>query len=168
MQKSLGEPSNLFFKVFPPCLPKIKAMAAGFRSGEFTEDLIQEGLAALYRATLVYDETKGVPFEGFAMPCVRNAMISALRANNKVPAASLYEVEDIPSLQTPDEYALLKDDFQNIKELVIKNLSTFECKVLSLYLKGCSYAQMAVVLNKNEKSIDNAMTRVRHKLSNIL
>ncbi len=168
MHKSSGEQSALFPKVFPVCLPKIKAMAAGFRSGEFTEDLIQEGLAALYYATLVYDEKRGVPFEGFAMPCIRNAMISALRKNNNIPAASLYEVEDIPSLNTPDNYALLKDDFQNIKALIVKALSPMEYKVLSMYLNGYSYAQAAVALGKSEKSIDNAMSRVRKKLSNLL
>lgn len=168
MQKSSGEQSTLFPKVFPACLPKIKAMAAGFRSGEFTEDLIQEGLAALYCASLVYDETRGVPFEGFAMPCIRNAMISALRRQNKVPAASLSDVEDIPSLSTPDDHALLKDDFQNIKALIVEKLSPMECKVLSLYLNGYSYKEAAAALNKSEKSIDNAMSRVRKKLSELL
>ena len=168
MHKSSGEQGTLFKKVFPACLPKIKAMAAGFRSGEFTEDLVQEGLAALYYATLVYDESRGVPFEGFAMPCVRNAMISALRKNSNLPAASLCEVENIPGPLTPDDHALLKDDFHNIKTLIKQSLSSLEFKVLSLYLNGYSYKEAAFALNKSEKSIDNAMSRVRQKLSKLL
>ncbi len=168
MHKSSGEQSALFPKVFPVCLPKIKAMAAGFRSGEFTEDLIQEGLAALYCASLVYDESRGVPFEGFAMPCIRNAMVSALRKLSKIPVASLSEVEDVPSSFTLDNYALLKDDFQNIKTHIKKQLSPLEYKVLSFYLNGYSYREIGAALKKNEKSVNNAMSRVRKKLSELL
>lgn len=167
MQNSSAEQGALFRKAFPACLPKIKAMAAGFCSGEFTEDLVQEGLAALYCATLSFDESRGVPFEGYAIPCIRNAMISALRKVNKVPVSSLSDIEDIPYAFTPDDNALLKDEYQNIKETLKANLSPFEYRVLSLYIDGYSYSQTAKILSKPVKSVDNAMARTRRKLSNI-
>ena len=45
-----------------------------------------------------------------------------------------------------------------------KNLSSFETKVLVLYLQGRSYFEIAHVLDKPEKSIDNALQRIKRKL----
>ena len=44
-----------------------------------------------------------------------------------------------------------------------KVLSSFESKVLSLYLQGKTYNKIAEITGKPEKSIDNALQRVKRK-----
>jgi RNA polymerase sporulation-specific sigma factor len=51
---------------------------------------------------------------------------------------------------------------------MVKNLSSFETRVLVLYLQGRSYFEIAHVLDKPEKSIDNALQRVKKKLERFL
>ena len=55
----------------------------------------------------------------------------------------------------------IKSVFSNIE----KSLSDLEKKVLGLYLYGYSYKQIATALSVTEKSISNALCRVRNKLS---
>lgn len=49
-----------------------------------------------------------------------------------------------------------------------KNLSNFENSVLSLYLDNKSYAEISKITGKSEKSIDNALQRVKKKLEKYL
>ena len=50
-----------------------------------------------------------------------------------------------------------------ILEHFSKALSSFESQVLSLYLQGRSYSRIAEITGKPEKSIDNALQRVKKK-----
>ena len=52
-----------------------------------------------------------------------------------------------------------------INKEIERSLSEFEYKVLRLYLQGVSYVRIAKVLEKEEKAIDNAIQRIRKKLS---
>ena len=45
-----------------------------------------------------------------------------------------------------------------------KELSKFEFDVFNFYLKNYSYKEIASVLDKTEKSINNAIQRIRKKL----
>ena len=72
-----SEGSSLFSENLPQLLPKIRALASAFaREGE-TEDMVQEGLIALYSCCSSFDPSRGVPFEAYAMTCVRRRLISA-------------------------------------------------------------------------------------------
>ncbi len=161
-----------FAKALSELMPRIKTAAASFHAGEYTDDLVQEGLLALYCATKVYDAGRGVPFDAYAYTCIRNAMISALRKISKDTTAFGCNYDDssnmISTTPGPDELALMTEDFQNIKTLIKDNLSDFEKKVLSLYLNGYSYANIASALHKSEKSVDNALSRTKKKLSKLL
>ena len=71
----------------------------------------------------------------------------------------------LSNFPAPDEYALGQEGFETVRNLLINLLSDYELKVLSLYLKGHSYSEIATMLHKSEKSVDNALTRVKAKLS---
>ena len=47
-------------------------------------------------------------------------------------------------------------------------MSPMEKKVLDLFLDGLSYRDIAQVLKKDEKSVDNAVQRIRRKLAHSL
>jgi RNA polymerase sigma factor for flagellar operon FliA len=48
------------------------------------EDLSQAALVGLYKAILDFDSTRGVPFEGYAYPRVRGAVLDELRSNDSL------------------------------------------------------------------------------------
>ena len=126
----------------------------------------------------------------YASTCVRRQMISAVRVslNKKNLPLSSYigiggqgglivenidsqEGEDdeieytIPSEDlTPEERVMLAERNAELKKRIDEALSGFEKEVLVHYLNGESYKQIAKLLDKNEKSIDNAIVRIKSKL----
>ena len=68
----------------------------------------------------------------------------------------------------PEEIMITKESFSSIEEKMNDTLSKLEWNVLSLYLEGKSYNEIATLLNKCEKSIDNALQRIKKKVSKIL
>ena len=55
-------------------------------------------------------------------------------------------------------------DENEIKNKMLNCLSSYEISVLELYLKGLTYEQIALKLQKNLKAIDNALQRARKKI----
>ena len=85
----------------------------------------------------------------------------------------VYESDDeeqlyfiIPSSSPlPDDELIYKEKVDEIKNAIDQKLSTYERKVLSLYLKGLSYKEMGQILEKETKSIENCLSRIKSKLS---
>ena len=69
--------------------------------------------------------------------------------------------------RTTEDQVLDKENEQELQSAFAKHLSPFEQTVLSLYLTGLSYGEMAVQTGKSEKSIDNAVQRIRRKLARL-
>ncbi len=146
------------------------------------EDLHQEGIIALCNAVTSYDENKEASFKTYASLCVRRAVISAIKKLNSKNAKVLtdsikYEREGvfddddemiivIPSSNPlPDDKLIWKERLEEIKQFVAKNLSTYEKLVLGEFLKGKSYLEISKVVNKDTTSVENALSRIRSKLS---
>lgn len=159
-----------FLSALPRFLPKIHALAAHYSgSADLFDDMVQEGLIALFQSTALYDPARGVPFDAFALVCIKRRLTTAAKKNAVDSCSSIRNFEDTPdmlsSFPAPDEYALGQEGFETVRNLLIDLLSDYELEVLSLYLKGCSYSEIAAQLHKSEKSVDNALTRARAKLS---
>ena len=60
---------------------------------------------------------------------------------------------------------LEKEDMEELKKVIIDTLSPLEYKILTLYLKGYKYNEIAEMANISKKSIDNGLTRIKNKLS---
>ena len=58
------------------------------------------------------------------------------------------------------EHETKEEFFQRLQE----KLSSMEKKVLYLYLEGHSYTQIAELMDKTPKSIDNSLQRIRAKI----
>lgn len=133
------------------------------------EDLLQEGKIGVIKAAYSFNGD-GV-FSAFAMRCIKSAMITEIRRftalknrplNGSVPlsAADGMEGGDNP------ETALLSSEEE--KELFSKlkdSLSGAEYSVLKLYLQGYSRKEIAQKSGKDEKSVDNALQRIKDKLA---
>lgn len=144
--------------------------------GAEQEDLLQEGILGLLKAIKFYDETKS-SFSSFAFLCIRREMISAIRKANTQKNSVLNEalttssmIEDssdldnyISSENNPEEAYLLKEEIKEFKNFSDKNFSKFEKEVLKYLIRGYSYREIAKILSKNLKSIDNTIQRIRKK-----
>lgn len=160
---------------------------AYFLIGADSEDIIQEGMIGLYKAVRDYDITRNASFRGFAELCVNGQMITAIKAatRQKHQPLNSYVSLNKPIFEEESDQTymdLLKEgellnpeavfigqESKNILETqMVKSLSGFETRVLALYLQGRSYFEIAKKLRKTEKSIDNALQRVKKKLERFL
>lgn len=158
-----------FLDVLPGLLPKIHALAHHFTGAAEQDDLVQEGLIALYECSRSFDDTRGVPFEGYALTCIRRRMISTIRKNSVDCSLSIEECQSLPDLVStapaPEDYALGKESVERLRVFIQSHLSPLERRVMGLHLEGASYREIAAQIGKSEKSVENALSRIRTKLS---
>lgn len=139
----------------------------------YCEDLRQEASLVFYNSILAYDlEQNEVEFGLFAKICIHNALVSQLRALKKRCEEPIEKIpENLFSAQGTDDPSVRILEQERIKSLysvIRKNLSDFEYEVWQLYVSGRSAAEVALVLSSNEKSITNAIYRIRKKLRALL
>lgn len=157
---------------------------AYFLVGGDSDDLIQEGMIGLYNAIGHYDESMASSFMTYAAICINNKLISAVSADGRQKNVPLNGYVSIYSSITDEtgEEASLSDvlpDTENINpEAIILNeeqekltinrlfgkLSALEKEILSYYMEGMSYSEIAKIIGKTEKSVDNAIQRIRLKM----
>ena len=155
-----------------------------FLIGAETEDLTQEGMIGLYKAIRDYSPDKGTTFSTFATLCIKRQIQTAVNASNRKKHSplnsyiSLYSSNDendssliealeaSPGESNPEKMIIAREQKKAMDNRIQSELSAMEKKVLTLYLEGLSYAAIAEKLGKNEKSINNALQRIRGKLSN--
>lgn len=142
------------------------------------DDLVQEGTIGLYKAIMAYNQKKEASFITFATLCIKRQLQSLIRKENAQKNAvflELFDNEDISKLidiptnkGNPEQVVISNQNLQYIKNEIKSQLSDFEYKVLQRYLNGMSYEQIANESGTNKKSIDNALARLRAKLSHLL
>ena len=159
---------------YNPMLKKIlNSYTTDEMSKEDVEDLTQEELIAFYRAIINFDrEQSDVEFGLYAKICVTNSMISYKRAAVKKSNESLIGDEEMNSISDPDgevsEFFQRRESERELGEQIEKTLSVYENEVWSYYVNGYSSKEIATKLSSNEKSIDNAIFRIRRKLKTLL
>ena len=169
-------------------LVRKKAKAMYLLGGE-NDDLIQEGMIGLFKAIRDYDTTQDASFHSFADLCIGRQMCTAIKLSQRqkhIPLnsyVSLYEQqidaneEAQPPLievlhseknNSPEELFLDKEYFSMIEKELNGRLSDLEGRVLYLHLMGEDYRSIARLLDKSPKSIDNALQRIKTKMSDVL
>src|SRR6266849_6359915 len=161
---------------------RIKAKSY-FLIGADREDIIQEGMIGLYKAVRDFKADKLSSFRAFAELCITRQIITAIKTATRqkhIPLNSyislnkpiydedsdrtLLDVISSIKVSDPEELVINQEASATMRERIRKNLSELECKVLTAYLEGKSYQEMANELNRHVKSIDNALQRVKRKL----
>lgn len=140
------------------------------------EDLYQEGMMGFVSAVYYYDENRGASFSTFVSRVVSNRMILAY--NNMCDYSKLFLVTETNSEQflnnvdtgnlSPEEFVVSNECYDEYLAFVDTDFSEFEKKVYKLYLKNLSYNEMSVFLGCSEKSIDNALQRIKKKIREFL
>lgn len=130
------------------------------------EDLSQEGFLGLLNAISKFDHSKKVKFSTFAEVCINNKIKTAFVKNNKIdlPIGNITTAEDSFIDDNPESILLQKERLEEIYNGIISLLSKQEWEILKLYLNDSSYVEIAQQLAISQKSVDNAMQRVRRKL----
>ena len=148
-----------------------------YLAGGDHEDLLQEGMIGLLKAVREYEPGRS-SFRSFAARCIRSRIYDAIRTaqgkNQQVLSTAVpLEHPEGPDLQEwlydrdadPEALAIHRDEQRQIAAELDALLSGFEKSVLALYLEGLSFSEMARRLGRPVKSVDNAVTRIRSKLS---
>jgi len=164
--------------------PMVSSIARGyFLVGGDDEDLVQEGMIGLYKAIQTYKEDNKATFSTFAYLCILRQVQNAIRVSLRKNRATLNKClpisnqgmivvdnEDgngiylVSDEMTPEENLIQQEQKQELSHLIKKQLSGFEFSVLGLYLKGYSHLDISHKLNKDIKSVSNAIARMRVKL----
>jgi len=155
-----------------------KARAMYLVGGE-TDDLIQEGMLGLFKAVRDYQTGKEASFATFASLCIDRQIYNAIQSSNRKkhgPLNSYISLSDEEfelelrqvSEQSPEAIVIGNEQAQGLRKIIQKTLSAFENEVLKSYLAGNDYVQIAELLDKEPKSIDNALQRIRNKVRGCL
>ncbi len=154
--------------------PLVKSVSAHFfLLGGDREDLIQEGMIGLYSAISSFREDDTAKFSAYAKKCVRNAIIDAVRKRNGASHAALND--SVPILEVCDlvgdgdieDEIIRKEDAREFLQKISRGLSSYEFKVLVMYLDGMTCAETAEALKKEPKSVGNALSRVKEKIARL-
>ena len=150
----------------------IKARAY-FLIGADHDDVIQEGMIGLYKAIQEYEAEKGASFRTFSDICITRQMLSAIKAASRQKHMPLnkyipFDTEDDCYANSPEDIFIGNESKTHLESIIGKSLTQLEKSVLFLYLEGRSYIEIAQILGKNEKSIDNSIQRVRKKVGKSL
>lgn len=171
-------------------IQKYKALARNkaksyFIAGGDNEDVIQEGMIGLFKAIRDYDGAGGASFQTFADMCVTRQILSAIEGANRKKHQILNDAlslndrepedgeEGAPLIDRiaaaedmdPEKVALASDLVERLEADGVRVFSPLENKVWAALLQGLSYREIAERLGKTPKSIDNAIQRIKKKLS---
>lgn len=161
-----------------------KKIRSNFFVGADKEDLIQEGMIGLFKAINDYNPEMKASFRSFATLCITRQISTAFRTATRQKHMPLNtsislnlpvigQEDDMLTLMdvlkddehsNPEAMMINKESLERLKKDMKEALSAFEWQVLVLHARGRTYHEIAEMMNKAPKSIDNALQRIKKKL----
>lgn len=166
-------------------LVRIKARSY-FLIGADHEDIVQEGMIGLYKAVRDFRPERQVSFRAFSDLCIKRQIITAIKTATRqkhIPLNSyvslnrpVYEEDNERTLldviegriTNPEELFINQEEMVSMQTMMDEALSGFERQVLRAFLDGKSYQEIALMLNRHVKAVDNALQRIKKKLTRYL
>ncbi|HNH87390.1 MAG TPA: RNA polymerase sporulation sigma factor SigH [Solirubrobacterales bacterium] len=156
-----------------------------FLAGGDADDLIQEGLVGLYKAIRDYRTDRESSFRNFAELCITRQIITAVKtatrnkhvplnqyvsfgqspASNTESETTMEEILPGPTALDPVNQAISSEELSSLVSCLQSTLSEMESSVLGYYLEDRSYEDVAALLGCETKTVDNALQRVKRKVS---
>ena len=147
-------------------------------------DLIQEGMLGLNLAINSFDNEKETSFYTYAKKCIERRIISVIvssrrlkhkflneslsfEINDEVSQSFIHEKNLEDNSYNPEEILVNSESFEELIKEVSSHLTEFEIQVFELKLNGFDYKEIAEILDKDTKSIDNALQRIKSKIKKI-
>ncbi len=156
---------------------------AYFLMGADREDIVQEGMIGLFKAIRDYQPNRMASFKSFSEMCVKRQIITAIKTATRqkhMPLNSyvslnkpvfdedsdrtLFDMMTNSKDLNPEYLIIKREELDMIESKMGEVLSDMEWEVLTAYLEGKSYHEIATELDKHVKSVDNALQRVKKKL----
>ena len=151
-----------------------RAKARGyFLIGADNDDIEQEGMIGLFKAVRDFRPDRQASFRAFAELCITRQKhqplnsylsLSGTRPGEENGSGTVEEVLEAKGLIDPIEFIISMEDLRSMRRMMSEMLSKLEVEVLRLYVEGKSYQEIAEVLGRHVKSIDNALQRIKRKL----
>ncbi len=170
--------NNIMYKKYEPLIYKTakRMYKHGKKLGLELNDLIQEGMLGLSKAIDAFDEHGDTMFYTYAKLCIERKMLSYVISSGRSHQKALNESISIDSAFSDLEYAF-KNDTSNPEKILINEekkqdlinkakdiLTDFELQVFDLKASGFNYKEIAELLDKEPKAVDNAIQRIKNKL----
>ncbi len=164
---------------------RLKASSFFLVGGE-SDDLVQEGLVGLFKAVRDYRHDRQASFRSFAELCIHRQIISAIKSSmrqkhaplntyvsfshtragaNNDQEMSLADVLPGDPAGDPVNQAISSEELRALVGCLQRVLSPLESGVLTMYLEGRSYEEIADHLDCTPKTVDNALQRVKRKVA---
>ena len=164
-----------------------------FLSSAEPGDLVQEGMIGLFKAYRGYSEASDTSFKTFATLCITRQIQQALVRDSRqknIPMQAYLSINNQgkvllregdnendqdddngfyieAQVLSPEESVLFREKLQEIGKVIDKLLSPLEKRVLGSYISGHNYQEISKIMNKQPKSIDNALQRIKIKLKEL-
>ena len=148
-----------------------------FLIGGENDDLIQEGMIGLFKAVRDYQPDKDATFQTFASICVDRQIYNAIQSSNRQKHQPLNSYVSLSEqggeneehlgdtwVENPESIIIDQENVENLEQEITTTLSPMENQVLEYYLAGTGYGEIAELMGKTPKSIDNALRRIRTKI----
>lgn len=150
-------------------LPSFSALPENVAVG--LQDLEQEARLALYRAAQTYDtKQRDVRFGLYAKICIRNSLVSLLRKSSSRKRSVSACPAELPSTRAADPLTLAaaQDASDRLTGRIAQVLSPYEKQIFEEYISGRSVKSISLSVGKSEKSVHNALYRIRMKIKGLL
>lgn len=152
-----------------------------YLSGGDIEDLSQEGMIGVFRAIMTFNKEKSL-FKSYAILCIKSAILTLIKKHNRdknkplnyyIPLSGYLDfdadktVAVTSNVVDPEVRYIDKETELELVNQITEVLSKYENKILKYYLQGYSYEEIAKITEKDVKSIDNALQRIRKKITKV-
>ena len=154
----------------PLILSMLGSLGTGSLSTQEISDLREEAGHKLLDAVYSYDTTQEeVTFGLYAQVCIRNALISELRRIESLHRLTVIPLDDprlegLASGDDPARRAADREQYEQLCRIIRTELSPLENRIWWAYMAGSKVSDIAVTVGKPEKSVHNAIYRIRQKL----
>lgn len=181
------EAINLLHKKYQPLINKKcrKYIKYLHNKGVEISDLIQECTIGFEEAIHNFNPNDDVSFYTFANICMDRQLMSELTKQNRdkykflneaLPLETMEDEEEDNNLidfiqdnsNNPELGLLSNEEFKELYTKISHELTSLEECVFKLKIQGFSYKEIADILDKEEKSIDNAIQRIKVKIKSLM
>ena len=183
INESDEESKNILLKKYEPLINNManKIIRTCPYLGIEVSDLVQEGFIGLNHAMGYFNEQKNITFYTFAKTCIERKMISVIISAKRLKHKNLnesisFDTEDDGMLDyllkdetlNPEKIVIDKKETDDLINLINENLTELESDVFRLMLSDFNYKEIANILEKEPKQIDNAIQRIKSKSKEII
>lgn len=177
------EANNIIIKKYEPLITSIatRMIKSCPYLGIEKSDLVQEGMIALNHAIGYFNEQKDITFYTYVKTCIERRLISTITSAKRLKHKTLnesvsFDTDDAGTLDfflkdesTNPEKIVLGEESNNEKiNLIKERLTDLENQVFDLLLSSFTYKEIAEILDKEPKQIDNAIQRIKVKVKEVI